>query len=421
MAFGGMSGPRAAFRLLFAALLTVGVGNAMLFAVLPPLAREIGLPDMAVGAIFSLSALLWVLSSPFWGRFSDRVGRKPVVALGLGAYALSMAAFASVAALGLMAHWAWPAVFVGLMLARSIFGMVGSAASPAAQAYVADRTSPAERTEELAALGAAFSLGSAIGPGVCAWLAVELGLVTPIGLTSVLAAVAAFCVWRFLPEAPREPELALARARTGPAAWRLALDPRVAPYIIFGVGMSTVTGALAQTFTFFTMDRLGVSGSAGAELAAAGFMVGALALLATQLAILPRLKLGARALMAGGTVLVCLGVLAQALSGSLSALLVSQLLQGVGFGLARSGYSGGASLSVRPDEQGALAGLVVAANGAGFIVSPLIGGGLYQFVGPAAPLWACLAMLSAMASFALFSRRLKASAGATPPSQSPHE
>lgn len=76
---------KAAFRLLFGCLLTVGMGNSMLLAVLPALSRTLGLPDAAVGVIFSFSAVLWVITSPLWGRASDRLGRKRLIVFGLAA------------------------------------------------------------------------------------------------------------------------------------------------------------------------------------------------------------------------------------------------------------------------------------------------------------------------------------------------
>src|SRR5215475_228611 len=81
------------FRLLWTCMLVIGAGNSMLLAVAPPLVRELQLGDSSVGWIFSLSALLWVFASPYWGRLSDSVGRKPTIALGLFAYAISMASF----------------------------------------------------------------------------------------------------------------------------------------------------------------------------------------------------------------------------------------------------------------------------------------------------------------------------------------
>ena len=199
--------PRRAHGLLLlcAAQLVVGVGNSMLLALLPPLAREIKLPDASVGAIFSLSALIWVFASPFWGRVSDTRGRKPIIALGLAAYAVSMAGFGTVAAMGLAGWLSTGVMFIGLMLTRSIFGLVGSATSPAAQAYIADHTSPERRTEELATLTSAFAVGQTIGPGLAAAITAELGYIAPIAMVVALATIAAVVVYQRLPDPPPDP------------------------------------------------------------------------------------------------------------------------------------------------------------------------------------------------------------------------
>ncbi|MBL8537686.1 MAG: MFS transporter [Hyphomonadaceae bacterium] len=393
------------FHLLFACLLIIGAGNSMLLAVAPPLVRQLNLPDSSVGWIFSLSALLWVFASPHWGRTSDRVGRKPIAALGLAAYALSMGSFGVVVLLGLNGVVSGLGLFVLLMLARAIFGAFGSASSPAAQAYVADRTSRLERTEQLAGLSAAFAFGQAFGPAICAALAAKLGLVFPIALVAVLAAVSSFSIWRFLPEnTPPQSERPRGEWRQSLA---LARDRRLSGYLIYGFGLSVISGITVQVFGLFTMDRLGVSGEQGAEFAAAGFMVNALAFLATQMAILPRLKMDPRQLMAWGAGLFALGVAIQILSPSLGALMVALAVQGLGGGLARAGFAGGSSIAVRPDEQGSAAGLVVAINGAGFVVSPLLGGVAYEVLGMNAPLLIAVAILSAMLAFTLRSRRLR--------------
>jgi MFS family permease len=385
--------------------------------VAPPLVRELRLPDSSVGWIFSLSALLWVLMSPGWGRLSDRIGRRPVAAFGLAAYAVSMASFGGVVLLGMNGVLAGMWLFTWLMLARAIFGAFGSASSPAAQAYIADRTSRMERTEQLAGLTAAFALGQAFGPAICAALAAKFGLVFPIWLIAVLAAGAAFSIWRFLPETT-PPQSARPRGE-----WRESLalitDRRISAYLLYGFALSIVAGVTVQVFGLFTMDRLNAAGERGAELTAAGFMVNALALLATQMAILPRLKLGPRGLMAWGAGLLALGVGVQIIADTLAALLVSQAVQGLGAGLARPGFTGGASVAVSPEEQGSAAGLVVAANGAGFVLSPLVGGVVYERVGMNAPLFIMLVLLAAMCAFALKSRRLRYAAAAEPPPSEP--
>jgi MFS family permease len=404
---------RRSFILLFCCTLVVGFGNTMLLALLPPLARKLGLPDSSVGWIFSLSALIWVFASSFWGRESDRRGRKPIIALGFAAYAVSMTAFALVCVVGLLGWAPWQAIFVGLLLTRAIFGAVGSASSPAAQAYIADRTTREERTEEIASLGSAFALGAALGPAMAGALAARTGPILPMFLVAVLAVTASLAVLRFLPES-REPQLNLNDKQE--RSWALALDRRVSGHILFGLGLSIVAGVLQQTFTFYTMDRLKLDDTTTIAYASNGLMVGALALLATQMGLLRMLRLNGRSLMVLGAAMLALGVVVQIIADNLNLLLVAQMLQGIGFGFARPGFSSGASLAVKPEEQGNLAGLLTAVAGAGFVISPLAGVTLYERAGMHAPLWLVVAILLTMGFFAVISRRIRSSVGVSSPS-----
>ena len=74
---------RRAFGILFGVTVATALGNTGMLSVLPTIGRQIGIPDAMVAAIFSLSALLWAVSSPFWARQSDIRGRKPMILLGL--------------------------------------------------------------------------------------------------------------------------------------------------------------------------------------------------------------------------------------------------------------------------------------------------------------------------------------------------
>jgi MFS family permease len=408
------------FQILFLCLLVIGAGNSMLLAIAPPLVRELGLPDSSVGWIFSPSALIWALASPYWGRLSDTAGRRRVGAIGLAGFAVSMAVFGLVVMLGLAGALTGAWLLTCLILSRTIFGAFGSATPPAAQAYIADRTSVFERTEQLAGLTAAFALGQAFGPALCAALAAKLGLVFPIMLTALFGAGATFVLWRFLPEAPPSQQQNLPLEPGGAThLLKLARDPRLSGYLIFGFVLSAAGGILVQIYGLYTMDRLHVAGGQGAELTAAGFMVSALALLVTQWAVLPRLRMTTRRLMLWGSALIGLGVLIQIAADSLGTLLVSQAVQGLGFGLARPGFSGGASVAVRPEEQGAAAGLVVAVNGGGFVISPLLGGMVYESVDITAPLWIALVLLLASFAFVWRSRRLRHAIIATAPNDAP--
>ena len=180
---------RGAFFLLFFSLMAIGAGNTMLIAaVLPPLTREIGLPDWMAGAIFGLSALCWSLTSPFWGGRSNRWGRRPVAALGLAGFGTSMLLLFAMGWLSLNRVMTGTIlVFACLALSRCIFGLIGSGTNPAAQAYVADRTSQAERQSQIAFITSGFSVGTVIGPAFAAALVATLGLLSPLLLTAGIA------------------------------------------------------------------------------------------------------------------------------------------------------------------------------------------------------------------------------------------
>ena len=118
--------PRRSFAIIFAVSAATAMGNTGLISVLPAIGRSIGIADWMVSGIFSLSALLWAGSSPYWARSSDRHGRKPLMLLGLAGFMVSMALCGVVVSAGLH-HLAPPMIiFVLFLLARALFGLFGA-------------------------------------------------------------------------------------------------------------------------------------------------------------------------------------------------------------------------------------------------------------------------------------------------------
>src|SRR5262245_43514065 len=81
-----------------------------------------------------------------------------------------------------------------LVASRCVFALVGSGTGPASQAYIAERTSAAERAAGLALVSAAIGLGETLGPAMGAALA-AVGLVAPIYFSAGLAALSAMVIW----------------------------------------------------------------------------------------------------------------------------------------------------------------------------------------------------------------------------------
>ena len=392
---------RSAFFLLFFSLMAIGAGNTMLIAaVIPPLTRTLELPDWMAGAIFSLSALCWSLSSPFWGKRSNQYGRRRIASFGLAGYSVSMF-------LLLISSWAaiseWLtapfAIFACLALSRSVFGLIGSGSSPAAQAYVADRTEPSERQSEIAFVTSGFSFGTVVGPAFAAVLVANFGLLSPMMITCIMAAVMSVLLWKFLPE-NREPIQDATKIESVPGAIGLWRSRDVLPFLVYAVTLSLVTGILTQVFVFAVMDKLGVSGTEAASYTGPAFMVGAMAVMTAQLVLIPRLKLKNRTLMVVGCFPLLIGALLLIPAQDFATLILAQFFLGIGQGLTRPGFSSGASLAVSPQLQGNVAGLVISANGMGYIITPLFGLFLYEFVDPQLPFWICVFLLASMAVFA---------------------
>lgn len=396
---------RGAFFLLFFSLMAIGAGNTMLMAaVLPPMTRQLGLPDWMAGAIFSLSAFCWSLFSPYWGKKSNKMGRRPVAALGLAGYGLSMLlllTFGSLALTGVLTSAA--VIFIGFALSRAVFGMLGSGSSPAAQAYVADRTHQSERQSEIAFVTSGFSVGTVIGPAFAAVLVASAGLLSPLILTAIIAFTMSAFIWFKLPE-EREPiaDAVKVEAENDIESRGLWRSGNVLPFIIFAVCLSLTSGVLTQVFVFAVMDTMKVEGRQAAQFTGPAFTVGALAVLMAQLVLIPRLKLKNKTLMITGCVPLIAGAMLMIFAKDYATLIAAQFCIGLGQGLARPGFSSGASLAVSPQLQGNVAGLIISANGAGYIITPIFGLVVYQYVSPQLPFVFCTALLIFMLLYAKY-------------------
>lgn len=412
--------PRLEFAVLFIVLLLVAAGNTAMQTVLPGIARVIGIPDLAVALIFSLSALLWTFSAPYWARQSDIRGRRRLIMVGVVGFGVSMLGCAIIIHAGLIGLLAPVATFILFAMMRSLFGIFGSASNPASQAYIAARTSPAGRTAALSILASAFGLGTIIGPAIAPLFVIGvLGLAGPMFAFATFAVFVLIAVQRFLPDddpqhfvasstqsgtPASEPlvsgsasgaSLAAATAGRGVRlSWR---DARIMPFMIFGFASGSVQAATGQALGFLIIDRLGGDAMQAQGNIAIAFMAGAGATLLAQWGIIPKLAMQPPALMRWGTIIATIGSAGIAMAPNFHALVVAFALLSLGFGLARPGFTAGASLAVSRSEQGGAAGAITAINGACYIGGPAIGIGLYTLQGEL-PYWlAAVALLALLA------------------------
>jgi MFS family permease len=352
-------------------VLATGIGQSMTFTLLAPLGREVGFAEIQVGLIISCSSLAFTLTSPFWGRKSDRWGRKPVMLLGMVGYTFGAALFAAVFSFGLKGLLSGMPLYLLVISARVFMASLMSAAPSAASAYIADTTSAEQRVGAMGRLGASRTLGAILGPATCGILA-TIGLLTPLYIGVTIALVSTILLAIVL----KEPPLSALRSTT-----RLKLkllDKRYFPYILVGFLTFLAFSMTSQTIGFYIQDRFALDGKGTAQALGTGMMVAATMSFFAQAFLAGRLKMHPIRLMTFGVPILMISYGLLLFASSIAMLIVFMGVLGLGLGMVSPGFTAGASLAVGPDEQGAVSGLVSACPAAGFVLGPIFGTSLYQ-------------------------------------------
>lgn len=371
--------------LVLFSVLTTGIGQSMTFALLAPLGREVQLGEIQIGVIITCSALAFTLTSPIWGRTCDRWGRKPVLLIGLFGYTFGCILFASVFLFGLKGIISGLTLYALAIFSRVLMASLMSASPSAAAAYIADTTSVEQRVAGMGRLGAARTLGSILGPALLGILTI-IGLLAPLYIAAGITLLSTFLIVVIL----KEPIRAIPKTTT---KLKLRLfDRRYFPYILIGFLTFTAFSMMSQTIGFYFQDRFILDGKATAQALGLGMMVSALMSFLSQAFIVGRANMTPLKLMNSGLPILTLGYLLLPFANSITMLIVFLGILGLGLGLVAPGFTSGASLSVGPEEQGAVGGLISACTAGGFIVGPLVGTSLYQL----SPIWpylsACILM-----------------------------
>lgn len=384
------AGDRRALAVLFGIVFINLVGFGLVVPLLPFFGDSLNAAPWQVALMFSAYSVGQFFAEPFWGRLSDRIGRKPVLLITVVANALGylMLAFA-------------PNIWVAIGI--RLFTGLGAGNVSTVQGYVADVTPPEKRAGRMGLIGAAFGAGFIAGPGLSGILVQEdmgrLGYQLPIFAACGLATLAAIGVVFLLKES-------LVRSATPPARTPFlsgvkdaAANPVVSRVVLVTLIYMAGFSGMESTFGLWTGARY----DWGAREVAFAFMAVGVVSVFCQAMVTGRLarRFGESRVLAAGCLLFGCGLLGQMLSPAAWVVPVAMAVGAFGMAITMPNISAMISRASPPDRQGAMLGLNMAASSSGRIFGPVVAGAMFSGLGHDWPLAVGAALMIPAALMAL--------------------
>jgi MFS transporter, DHA1 family, tetracycline resistance protein len=354
------------------------VGFGLVIPLLPFYAVRFGASPQLVTSLLAIYSLMALLSAPLWGRLSDRIGRRPVLMSSLAAGAFA---------------YLWMGAADALWMLFAARGLAGICAGniAAAQAYIADVTTPENRAKGMGLIGAAFGLGFIIGPALGGLLAgnnpASADLAMPAWVAAGLSGIALLGVVFVLPESRP-----LAARQNIPARSRLAAilgalrRPILSRLILIFFLVILAFSGMESTFALWAMRQFGWGPSQVAYVFA---YVGLLSAV-LQGGLIGRLsrRFGEERLLLVGLALIGIGLLTLPAARSMSLLALVLAALAVGMGLVQPSLNSLISRRSGREEQGEVLGVSQSVGSLARVLGPLAAGFLFTEFGRDAPyLW----------------------------------
>ena len=366
---------------LLACVFVVMIGFGITLPVLPFYVERLAVEGGAsrqsivlhVGLLTGVYPLTQLIFAPLWGHWSDRIGRRPLVLIGIAGYVLAQVLFG-------LANSLWL-----LYAARTIGGILSSATLPVAAAYVADMTTKEERGRGMAWFGTAVSLGVVVGPALGGMLSrrdwhfnwsyghfMVDSFSTPFFAAAFLGVLTLFAAIRWLPESlySRGTQAANAEMKRD---WR-TLVKSLRPLLALALAGQLVLTIFEGTFALYAQARFNYGPiEVGAVFVVCGlvmtvFQAGAVGFLAGRIGEIYQIGAGF-ALMGTGIAL---------LSTARTTFFVFAFVALLALGMAFIAPNVAALISKRGGRQaGAALGVQNAVNSLGQASGPLLGGALF--------------------------------------------
>lgn len=400
--------PAKLFTLMITAFIDM-VGLLMIIPLLPFYVKTLGGAGIKVlgfhlgvgtisGIIVAAFTVAQLLSAPMWGRFSDRVGRRPTLIIALAASGIAYLIFGFATSLWL------------LFLSRIVQGAGGGTVG-VIQAYVADSTDPKDRARALGWLSATTNLGVALGPVLGSFAiaigkrdiipgshTLQMGHAAPGIMAAALCLINIIFAARFLTESRDTTEHAATGEpprKSREAVWRVishSSEPSSRLIWIYAIAIGAFQGSFS-VLALFLNARFQVT----EQTIGYFFMyVGAISVF-TRILLLGRMVdwLGEAKLSRLGLVLLAAGVIGMPLSGNLGTLAIACALLPLGTAFTFPCVTALLSRVINPRERGLYMGMQQTYGGVARIIAPLFYGWAFDTLGVSSPYFFSSAIIAA--------------------------
>lgn len=366
------------FMIVFVDVLGLGIT----IPVLPLYAQnQLGASAWQITLLTSIFFTAQFFAAPFLGRWSDRVGRRPVLI------------FSQAGTLTALLMNALAPTLIFLYLSRVIDGITGGNVT-VAQAYLSDVTDEKNRTRGLGLISAAFSAGFIFGPAFGGLLAAQFGPRVPFfaaaGMSLATILLSTFLLPESLTPERRKHDHAAAQLTPKRSQWALLRIPSVLLILLVGFGTQVAFFSFQTTFVLWSEKLLFPQEPQA-------YVTQAVAIILTLIGIVGVITqiwlVGPLVKRFGELHLVLAGNLSRAIGwGLLSAFpvlvtaVVTIPLFSIGAGVALPSIVALLTFAAPAHARGGAIGLNQSANALGSIVGPLIAGFLFDAVNPNAPM-----------------------------------
>lgn len=387
-----------AVYILFGVMLVIVSGYGMVMPILPFYAQSMGATPTQLGLLFASYPLMQFLFSQIWGRYSDQVGRRPMILYGLLGFGLSF----TLLGLG--------KVLWVLFLARILGGILSSAAIPASYAYVADITNPKGRGRGMSLMSASSMLGIFIGPAFGGFLG-DIKLNLPFFAAALIAIAFSVVTFFLLPESrtlsSRE-NIRGTKSEKMDGLNLLGIKNLFGPFgiiLLLSLLIAFASGNLESTLGLMVEESLGF----GAKEVGYIFTVSGLSMVITQGFITGPLidKFGEMPFIFGGLLASIIGYFLLPFASSLLDLLLYMGIMSIFTSGMRPAIVTLLSRSASESEQGSMLGENTRFMSLGRVIGPVTGGALFAKLGYQSPFLfaSSICFCSLLLSYAIYKQK----------------